>query len=358
MSKNIIKIRRNELLNIIQKVINEETSNDKEITISGSFGQSFHKFSDLGDFVKKITDTVNKELQGDTPYIVRRIQKAGAAGIISNHGKSGNELSISINLIPVKEEERHYFFTCSAAIYSEAADFNLLVSEVRNNAALKSRLFTSKTRMSLGLDLLDLSAFDNLNPDELNKKYKLLLAYFVGTSPQVMTPSQRGATAAATTQTTEPVKTESKKVTKNVSGSFTSNDGDSAHNFKELETKLGQVLVEMYNSGINPKIKTIDASITKSDNQFTTTYNATVGNSTDGKAWMGFTSRGSFGTDYKKRADGQISGSENADKRSLEDKLKTIGAGDIEVITTYEDPSVPVKQYFVQFTKPKEYPAK
>jgi hypothetical protein len=360
MSKKIINIKEKELLDIIQNVISEQTANDKEIIISGGFGQAGNRFSDLGDFIKKITDTINKELQGETPYKIRMVKKGAANGVVAEHGKSGEEKTIKINLIPSKEEERYYFFACSAAIYSEAADFNLLLSEVRASAARKSRLFTSKTVYNLGIDLLDLSDFTNLNPQEPDKKYKLMLAYFAGTSPQVMTPGQGfEATPSTKTQATEPVKTEAKKVTKNVSGSFTSNDGDSAHNFKEMETKLDQVLVEMYNSGINPKITAIDASISKNNNQFTTTYNATVSNSTDGKAWMGFTSRGSFGTDYKKRADGQISGSENADKRSLEEKLKTnLGAGEIEIITTYEDPNVPVKQYFVQFTKPEKYPAK
>jgi hypothetical protein len=67
---------------------------------------------------------------------------------------------------------------------------------------------------------------------------------------------------------------------------------------------------------------------------------------------MGFTARGSFGTDYEKRADGQISGSENKDGRSLEEKLKGIGAGEVAVIgQPYVDTSVPVKEYFVQFTE-------
>jgi hypothetical protein len=363
MSNRIFKLTENQILDLVQKVITEQTANDKPITISGSFGQAGNKFSALGQFVNKIIDTVNVELQGETPYIIRRVKKGSATGVISSHTKTGEEKSITINLIPSTEQKRYYFFTCSAAIYSEATDFNYLVSELRVNAAKKSRLFMSETVYYLGLDTLDLSDFDNLNPQQPDKKYKLLLIYFAGTTAQGISGDKTTPEVSATTTATEPVKnepvkTETKKVTKNISGSFTSNDGDSAHNFKEMETKLGQVLVEMYNSGINPKITAIDAKISKSGSQFTTTYNATVSNSTDGKAWMGFTSRGSFGTDYIKRADGQISGSENADKRSLEEKLKTIGAGEIEIIKTYEDSTVPVKQYFVQFTKPEKYPAK
>jgi len=114
--------------------------------------------------------------------------------------------------------------------------------------------------------------------------------------------------------------------------------------------------------GINPKITDLSASITKNGNQYTTIYRATVTKSNDGKAWMGFTSRGSIGPGlirgktYDQRADGQMDGTENKDGKSLEEKLKGIGAGEIETITVYEEPKVSVKQYFVQFTKPNEFP--
>jgi hypothetical protein len=366
MSNRIFKLTENQILDLVQKVITEQTANDKPITISGSFGQAGNKFSALGQFVNKIIDTVNVELQGETPYIIRRVKKGSATGVISSHTKTGEEKSITINLIPSTEQKRYYFFTCSAAIYSEATDFNYLVSELRVNAAKKSRLFMSETVYYLGLDTLDLSDFDNLNPQQPDKKYKLLLIYFAGTTAQGLSgdntaPEVSAATTATEPAKTEPVKTETKKVTRNISGSFTSTDGDSAHNFKVMETKLDNLLVEMYNSGINPKITAIDAKITVEGEQsktFTTKYSATVSNSPDGKAWMGFTSRGSFGSDYIKRADGQIDGSENKDGRSLEEKLKSIGAGDIELIKTYLDSKVPVKQMFYQFTKPEKYPAK
>ena len=94
--------------------------------------------------------------------------------------------------------------------------------------------------------------------------------------------------------------------------------------------------------GINPKITDLSASITKNGEQYTTIYRATVTKSNDGKAWMGFTSRGSIGNDYIKRADGQIDGTENKDGKSLEQKLKGIGAGEIETIKIYEDAGVSV----------------
>ena len=172
-----------------------QTAKDKQVIILGGLGQAGNRFSNLDAFVKKITDTINKELQGETPYVIRRVKNGAATGIVSAHSKSGEEKSITINLIPSTEQKRYYFFTCSAAIYSETTDFNYLLSELRVNAAKKSRLFTSETVYYLGFDFINLADFNNLNPQQPNKKYKLLLIYFAGTKPQAMTPSQgSGAT--------------------------------------------------------------------------------------------------------------------------------------------------------------------
>lgn len=143
-----------------------------------------------------------------------------------------------------------------------------------------------------------------------------------------------------------------------ISGSFTSYDADSAHKFNNLEKELEVVLTDAYNSGYNPKITNISVSIKKNNNTFTTTYRLTVDNSNDGRSWMGFTTRGSIGSDYENRADGQINGQGDKNGKSLVEKLKSIGAGEIEYIagTPIIDRTVPFKQYFVQFTKPNKYP--
>ena len=143
-----------------------------------------------------------------------------------------------------------------------------------------------------------------------------------------------------------------------ISGSFTSYDADSAHKFNNLEKELEVVLKDAYNSGYNPKITNISVSIKKNNNTFITTYKLTVDNSNDGLAWMGFTTRGSIGSDYENRADGQINGQGDKNGKSLVEKLKSIGAGEIEYIagTPIIDRTVPFKQYFVQFTKPNQYP--
>lgn len=144
---------------------------------------------------------------------------------------------------------------------------------------------------------------------------------------------------------------------KKIQGSFNSTTGDAAHNFNEFESKIDAALSEFYDRGINPKIQSIEVTISKiNDNSFKTTYSADIGESNDGKAWMGFTSRGSYGATYVQRANGQIDGTNNEDGRTLDEKLKSIGAVDIEKIYTYHNPDVPVLQYFYQFTKEDKKP--
>ncbi len=143
----------------------------------------------------------------------------------------------------------------------------------------------------------------------------------------------------------------------NIQGSFDSTTGDAAHNFKEFESKVDTTLADFYSRRINPKIYSIDVTITKNNNNsFTTTYSAEIRESDDGKAWMGFTSRGSYGQGYVERANGQIDGTENKDGKSLVEKLKAFGAVEIEKIKTYENTAVPVLQYFYQFTKEDKKP--
>lgn len=183
MSKNIIKLTESELRNIVGKVISEQTANDVRLTVSGEFGQAQNKFSGLSKFVDELITKVNESLQGDTPYLIRRVKKNQNDGISSEFGKSGNKFYITVNLVPTTEEERHYRFTCAAAIFSEAVDYQALATEVKIRASRKSNNFNSETKYFMGSDYFDLTNFENLNPDAPDKKYKLLLFYFVGSTP-------------------------------------------------------------------------------------------------------------------------------------------------------------------------------
>jgi hypothetical protein len=365
--KKVIKIKESNVLDIINNIISEQETGATPVVVNvtNQIGTA-PNFDGLKSLMQELKTKVEQTLRGNVPYSIKVDPKTGVA----NASNAGGSLKLSVTLTPTTEEDRDWYFDSSLAIYSaiNTDSLDYLKSKVLNKAANKGQAFAgSEDKVNvLGKNTITLSNFQGLDPNDAAKIYKLYLVYIGAKRPEGFQDTSANSEPAAeqpkaVVEPQAPAAQQTvteKKVTKTVSGSFTSNDGDSAHNFAELENKIGPVLKEVYDMGVNPKILSVTAKISKSGNGFSTSYNATIGNSDDGKAWMGFTSRGSFGPRYQERADGQIEGSTNLDGRSLEDKLKgNLGAGEVAVISVYEDKSVPVKQYFVQFTKPKEFPA-
>jgi hypothetical protein len=147
---------------------------------------------------------------------------------------------------------------------------------------------------------------------------------------------------------------------KSVNGSKTTDNCDAAHNFKELETAINKVQMEFYNKNVNPKITKLMVKISKNAGIYLQEWDFTISTSTDGKAWVGFTSRGSCGNGYIQRADDQYFGlgtpgqavGSPCYKKTLEKCLQDgASAGDVELITVYLNDTDQFKQYFVQFTK-------
>lgn len=395
--KKVYQIKESEIFKIITNLISEENQSNKTVYVSGTIGQS-PKYDGLKALFKKFKTTVESELRSEGPYCIIN----GSTKV--ERGSGANEIMLKLTLEPCKEEERHSFFDLAGAIYSydHSQNSSNTRAAVFRSLGDKAKMFTGTKEGGVRIlktNTVGLVGIKDIDPKNPEKQYTLHIGYIAGikhedyselspaeTPTEKSTETKKGeepqpaqenpwnqkstetaTAAAAATKVAEPTKTNEAKIIP-VSGTFTSNDGDIAHNFKNLENKLtGEkdengniktkgVLKELYDKGINPKILELSATIVRNGDQFTTTYNAKVGPSNDGKAWMGFTSRGSFGEDYIKRADGQINGKENKDGKSLEEKLKGIGADEIEKITVYEDKTVPVKQYFVQFTKPKFFP--
>ena len=134
----------------------------------------------------------------------------------------------------------------------------------------------------------------------------------------------------------------------------------------------------LYNAGVNPKITSLTVTISKNGSKYKTEYTAIVDRSSDGKAWMGFGTKGSCGVatcedgrtlDYITRADGQYNGTTDTCivaatspcyGKSMEQCFKdsaTTKAVDWDLILTYQNTALQFKQYFVQFTK-SDKPAK
>lgn len=89
---------------------------------------------------------------------------------------------------------------------------------------------------------------------------------------------------------------QTEKVIEVVTDSFTANDCDELHAFEgtggkkvgEMQTKMFKKLNDIYQKGINPKVSNVTVTV----NDMTVTWTCTIVESTDGKAWVGFTSRG------------------------------------------------------------------
>jgi hypothetical protein len=152
-----------------------------------------------------------------------------------------------------------------------------------------------------------------------------------------------------------------------ISNSKTTNNCDDAHNFKEFESSVNDKQLLLYNDGINPKVTKISVNITKTGGVYKTEWSATIEKSSDGKAWMGFGSRGSCNAGFDKRADAQWNGTTDENivtkkspcyaKSFKQCLIDSAGALEFSDFPVYLNSTLYFKQYFVQFTKSK-YPAK
>lgn len=162
----------------------------------------------------------------------------------------------------------------------------------------------------------------------------------------------------------KPKKEQSKKTLSSfdISGSYevekTHKDwADRLHSFERrrsdgfggrMSTKINEQLLKLYNEGINPDVKDITISITKETDKYVVNWDATIGQSTDGKAYMGISTVGSAGNNADSRAEGQLS------------KMKrwVSGAEDYTEVLDYKSPTNPIyiRQFFYKYTLPEKYP--
>jgi hypothetical protein len=112
-----------------------------------------------------------------------------------------------------------------------------------------------------------------------------------------------------------------------------------------MSTKIMEALNKMYNDGINPEVT--DLKINIDSKNYKVTWQAKIEPSKDGKAYVGFVTRGSAGGDADSRALGQID----------EMKRKT-GGKDYKLVLDFKNPTgIYIRQLFYQYQK-DEFPAK
>lgn len=149
-----------------------------------------------------------------------------------------------------------------------------------------------------------------------------------------------------------------------VTGTFTGGNCDEIHAFQStsgkvignMNVKVGQKLEELYNKGINPMVSNVSVKV----NNLTVSWTCTIVPSTDGKAYVGFTSRGAgcSGSDVSTRAESAA-------------EKKDIGSIKSNIESTYGEPNIDIqmvndhvhnggnnsfRQIFYRYTKPKSFP--
>ena len=148
-----------------------------------------------------------------------------------------------------------------------------------------------------------------------------------------------------------------------VTDSYTASNCDELHAFQgtggkvigNMNVKVGNKLQEIYSSGVNPKVTNVKVDV----QGMTVTWTVTIDKSNDGKAWVGFTSRGAgCNQDVKNRA---VSVSVGNDIQTAKSKIEsTYGEQDIEIEMVndyfYNGGNNSFRQVFYRYTKPKNNP--
>jgi hypothetical protein len=134
------------------------------------------------------------------------------------------------------------------------------------------------------------------------------------------------------------------------------NKGDALHSFErrksdgvgaKILTQIESELKKMYDKGVNPDIYELNIDVNSKN--YTVKWDAKIGPSKDGKAYVGLASRGSAGSNADFRAKNQLP--------KLKSKLKNAGAEDITELLDFKNPrGIYIRQHFFKFTAPKKYP--
>jgi hypothetical protein len=152
-----------------------------------------------------------------------------------------------------------------------------------------------------------------------------------------------------------------------VSGSFKGDNGDKSHAFQStggvvvggMQTKVNAKLKEVYDSGYNPDITKIKITIDKETK--TTSWDVTIDESADGKAYVGLVTVGSCcNSSFKTRADGQVktmkTWNSTPENHKLAAEIVTTDDGSSNGDITIKGGNYKLKQLFYVYSKDSKKP--
>lgn len=388
--KKVIKIKESKVLEIIDSIINEQSTPSGGQTISVSATNqlgTYPQFDGLKTLAKDLKSNVEKALRGSTPYRIKNDDPNGVA--IARI--QGSALKLIITLVPCKQEERDWYFDLSLAIYSEinTDGFKILSARVMEKAAQRGQAFVGAQGKieSLGRNHIQLDQLPNLDPKNPNKTFNLYVIYIAGARPsgyqraeletgdgQQQDVIKKGEETKQTPITPEK-STEKKQLNEVISSGYTASDCDELHAFqstkKEVNGKkvskiignmnviVGERLQELYKQGYNPRVMSVAVEV----NGMNVKWTCTIKESPDGKAWVGFTSRGAgCNNDVKNRAESSAHGNDvaSAKKRIMD----TYSEEDIDIqkadevnYTGKDEENIKnsFRQIFYVYTKPGSF---
>ncbi len=146
-----------------------------------------------------------------------------------------------------------------------------------------------------------------------------------------------------------------------IKGSYVGRNCDEFHAFNDTNGKtiggmndtINNVLVKLYKSGINTNITNVN--IIMDSNLYIVKWFVTIDKSDDGKAWVGFYSRGAGGSDAIQRGDPNIKGNhttiENCKKSKFINKRGKVS--DMSILLDYVytgNKKCKVRQIFYKYT--------
>lgn len=389
--KKIYQIKESEIFKIISNLISEQAETTKPVSVTGSIGQS-PKYDGLKVLFKNFRNAVQTELRKETPYMV-------VNGSTKVSGTGGKDITLSLKLEQCKEEERHWFFDLAGAIYSYDYSQNSSNTRAAVFRALgdKAKMFTG-TRDG-GVKILKtntVGGIKDIDPKNPEKQYTLHSGYIVGIraedyselgpaeTPAAETPKKveeptiqksvettstapaAAATVAATTNTSStPASTAKAELNETVKGEYIAKNCDELHAFQgtggkvigNMNVTVGEKLEEFYNKGYNPIVSKVDVTVSG----MTVNWVCTIKESTDGKAWLGFTSRGAgCNNDIINRAESKEYGNdmETAKKKIMDTyKEKEIDIKKLQDFV-HKGGGNSFRQVFYVYTKPGKFPAK
>lgn len=162
--------------------------------------------------------------------------------------------------------------------------------------------------------------------------------------------------------------TEEQEAVASITGGYTvpSSNCDALHSFEKLgkmNSKVNAKLMELYKKGINPDIKSVNVVL--DSKKGTASFNVVVGESTDGKAWIGLDSAGGGAANglpsnpnYPKNLTAEVGHASTKDRRSAKSiraRGTVVDMVPVHILEHYPQVGCKVKQIFHKYTL-QQYP--